>query len=299
MVARRVALLAALFAAPAAAEDVAPVHPKNIDISLSARWPASPAAVEAAEFMAEEDALLFWRFAEGMSKESSAPKHVRSGEGTDRERYDHVLTVASELLSPLGLKVLKAFLAAHVLSPRAEMWRQLAEDETRQYDVSADATAWLRSCGRAIALDAAKPDVAAITALIETVTGSAECAVPVRGARSRHHRSTHPRPRRRPRPRPRPRPPRACLLQAKAEDRAVSDNAPLSRDHVHGSPAEGAPMVVLYAPLGSAAFAAAHALLQAQSAAGVITYVFRPLWLATAADARQTLQGYGVQLAIK
>ena len=29
----------------------------------------------------------------------------------------------------------------------------------------------------------------------------------------------------------------------------MSDMAPLSRDHVHGSPAEGAPMVVLYAPL--------------------------------------------------
>ena len=42
----------------------------------------------------------------------------------------------------------------------------------------------------------------------------------------------------------------------------MSDMAPLSRDHVHGSPAEGAPMVVLYAPLGSAAFAAAHAVLE-------------------------------------
>ena len=79
----------------------------------------------------------------------------------------------------------------------------------------------------------------------------------------------------------------------------MSDMAPLSRDHVHGSPAEGAPMVVLYAPLGSAAFAAAHAVLEQQSAQGTITYVYRPLWVATAKDTRQTLQGYGVQLAIK
>ena len=79
----------------------------------------------------------------------------------------------------------------------------------------------------------------------------------------------------------------------------MSDMAPLSRDHVHGSPAEGAPMVVLYAPLGSAAFAAAHAVLGQQSAQGTITYVYRPLWVASAKDARQTLQGYGVQLAIK
>ena len=79
----------------------------------------------------------------------------------------------------------------------------------------------------------------------------------------------------------------------------MSDMAPLSRDHVHGSPAEGAPMVVLYAPLGSAAFAAAHAVLEQQSAQGTITYVYRPLWVASAKDTRQTLQGYGVQLAIK
>ena len=79
----------------------------------------------------------------------------------------------------------------------------------------------------------------------------------------------------------------------------MSDNAPLSRDHVHGSPAEGAPMVVLYAPLGSTAFAAAHSVLQQQSAQGVITYVYRPLWVAAATATRQTLQGYGVQLAIK
>ena len=104
--------------APAAAKLAA----KNIDISLSARWPASPAAVEAAEYMSEEDATLFWRFAEGMVSADAAPEHVRNGGGTDQEHFDHVLKVSAGLLSELGLRVLKSFLAAHVLSPRAEMW---------------------------------------------------------------------------------------------------------------------------------------------------------------------------------
>ena len=260
---RSIALLA-LLAVLGAADEVAEVKPKNIDISLSARWPASPAAVEAAEFVTEEDAMLFWRFAEGMTEPQAAPEHVRAGRGTDREHFDHVLGVASKLLSELGVRVLKAFLAAHVFSPRAEMWRSLAESEAEQLGVDAGASAWIRSCGRALTIDAGTPPKAAIAALVEQVTGSAECAVP-----------------------------------AKAEERAVSDNAPLAPDHVYGGGGSSAPMVVLYAPLGSAAFGAAHAVLAELSRAGVITYVYRPLWVAAAEAPRQTLQGYGVQLAIK
>ena len=165
----------------------------------SARWPASPAAVEAAEYMTEEDAGLFWRFAEGMAAPDAAPAHVLAGGGTDREHFDHVLGVASTLLSELGVRVLKAFLAAHVLSPRAEMWRQLAEDEAEQLGVDAGAPAWLRSCGKALTIEAGTPPAPAIAAIVEQVTGAAECAVP-----------------------------------AKAEERAVSDNAPLAPDHVYG-----------------------------------------------------------------
>ena len=165
-----VALLLACCAPHTAAEgEAAPVQPKNIDISLSARWPASPAAVEAAEFVAEEDNSLFWRFAEGLAKEDAATAKVRRGEGTDREQFDHVIDVASGLLSPLGLRMLKAFFAAHVLSPRAEMWRQVAEDEAQQFEVPAGTTAWLRSCGRALPVDA--QPAAAIASLIEAVTG--------------------------------------------------------------------------------------------------------------------------------
>ena len=185
-----VALILACCAPHAAADgEPAPVQPKNIDISLSARWPASPAAVEAAEFVAEEDSSLFWRFAEGLAKEDAATSKVRRGEGTDREQFDHVIDVASGLLSPLGLRMLKAFFAAHVLSPRAEMWRQVAEDEARQYEVPAGATAWLRSCGRALPIDA--QPAAAIASLIEAVTGSADCAVPVALAACPHCPHSH------------------------------------------------------------------------------------------------------------
>ena len=79
--ARCVTCLLAAFACLAQAEE-AKLKPKNIDISLSARWPASPVTVEAAEFMAEEEAALFWRFAEGLAQADAAPEHVRRGGGT-------------------------------------------------------------------------------------------------------------------------------------------------------------------------------------------------------------------------
>ena len=77
----------------------APLKPKNIAISLSARWPATPLAAEAAEFMADEG--LFYKFVEGMSTTTPAK--------TDRAQLETIETVATNLLSPLGLRTLRGF----------------------------------------------------------------------------------------------------------------------------------------------------------------------------------------------
>ena len=56
-----------------------PLKPKNIAISLSARWPATPLAAEAAEFMADEG--LFYKFVEGMSTTTPASTDPASSSG--------------------------------------------------------------------------------------------------------------------------------------------------------------------------------------------------------------------------
>ena len=94
------------------------MKPKNIDISLSAKWSVTPVAAEAAEFMAEEGSTTFWSFVVGLSNSSLVSEAVRKGGGSDREQLDAVEIVASTLLSPLGLRLLRSFLAAHVFSPR-------------------------------------------------------------------------------------------------------------------------------------------------------------------------------------
>ena len=236
-----------------------PLRRRNIDIALTARWPRTPVAAEAAEFLAEEGSSLFWSFAE---------TYAAPAEGsTDKAHLEAVEAVAGGLLSPLGLRLLRAFLAAHVFSPRVELWRQLAAaEESAPEGVPAGSTGWVRACGRVRPLGDAPGKVAA--ALAEEVL-TEQCAMP-----------------------------------ETLEERETSDLVPLAVDHIHAGGGEqgSAPLIVLSTPLGAPAFKAAHAELSKRALSGQITYAYRPLVRApeSGEGARtQTLQGYGVQLAIK
>ena len=176
------------------ASDVAHA-PKNIAISLSARWPATPLAAEAAEFMADEGA--FYKFVEGFAA-------IPTAATTDRAQLEAVEAVATNLLSPLGVRTLRAFLAAHVHSPRVEMWRQLSAAEAARLGVADPSSSWLSACDRAVPIQ--NDDAAAVEAAIGKLL--AEVAADA-----------------------------SCQVAAKPEERALSTRAPLSVDHVHPSSA--------------------------------------------------------------
>ena len=224
------------------------LKPKNIDIALSAKWPETPIAVEAAEYLAAEQAAAYWGFIEAFEPPSDA---------SDKQMLEAVESAAKGLLSPLGVSVLKVFLAAHVLSPKVEMWRQQALQEEAQHPELAGAAAWVRACGSVRPLTGAADDVAAQLAPLLSEVGGADCASP-------------------------------------------DANELLPLDHTFGGgPAAGARVVVLYAPVGSAVLKGAHKVLKARAAEDGIVYVHRPLVRAAAGARVQSLQGYGVQLAIK
>ena len=232
--------------------------PKNIDIALTARWAATPIAVEAAEFLSDEGEALFWRYVQEYSPPAES--------STDREQLAAVETAASALISPLGVKLLRAFLAAHVLSPRVEVWRQLASADEAEKSSLASAAGWVRACGKLYALSSGSAG--------KTAADAADAAV-ADGS---------------------------CGIPPSLEARELSNGeAPLSVDHRWGGASDSlAPTVILSAPVGSAAFRDAHAELVRRASDRSITYVFRPLVRAAEAGAAsQTLQGYGVQLAIK
>jgi len=119
-------MLAACLAVVVALGAEAPkTKPKNIDISLSARWAPTPLAVEAAEVVADEGGPQFWRFAESMADPALVSEAVRTGGGSERDQMQAVEEVAGRVLSPLGVRLLRVLVSAHVLSPRVEMWRQV------------------------------------------------------------------------------------------------------------------------------------------------------------------------------
>jgi len=237
---RRGHFLLALFVpcvAPTSQEEV--IKPKNIDISLTAKWPSTPIAVEAAEYLASTGSpSAFWSFIEAFKSPAGA---------SDRAQLTAVNEAAAALLSPLGLKVLNVFLAAHVFSPMAELWRQDTLAQEAKHNLS-NAAAWAQACGTVKMLSENIREV-----LVSLLDG--------------------------------------CDWSTPEEVLPV--------DHVLGSSSTGVPTVILTAPMGSPALSDAHAVLKEMASAGRILYVYRPLVKPKESTGLQSLQGYGVQLAIK
>ena len=242
-----------LLALPLSARAASTLAPKNIDVALTARWSRTPVELEAAEFLAEEGGRLFWSFAEAYRSPSVS---------SDKAELEAVEAVASGLLSPLGLKLLRSFLAAHVFSPRVQLWRQLASSEHEAHSMQ-DANGWVRACGKVRSLGSSPAETAAKLADEVVADG--------------------------------------CTMPTSLEEQETSDDVPLAVDHVYpgGGAQSSAPMVMLCAPLGSTAFGLAHEVLAKRAATGAVTYAYRPLVLEGEEARTQTLQGYGVQLAIK
>ena len=173
-----------LLALPLSARAASTLAPKNIDVALTARWSRTPVELEAAEFLAEEGGRLFWSFAEAYRSPSVS---------SDKAELEAVEAVASGLLSPLGLKLLRSFLAAHVFSPRVQLWRQLASSEHEAHSMQ-DANGWVRACGRVRSLGSSPAETAAKLADEVVADG--------------------------------------CTMPASLEEQETSDDVPLAVDHV-------------------------------------------------------------------
>ena len=98
----------------------------------------TPVDAEAAEFLADESSQLFWSFIEA---------YKPPAESTDKAQLEAVEKVAAGLLSPLGLRLLRSFLSAHVFSPRVQLWRQLASTAQEEHGLKGT-DGWVAACGK-------------------------------------------------------------------------------------------------------------------------------------------------------
>ncbi|KAL4857496.1 UDP-glucose:glycoprotein glucosyltransferase [Chlorella vulgaris] len=97
---------------------------KGARITLQTKWQGTPLVHEAAEFLAEEDALLFWRFVEDWQRGTDA----LGVSPTPQQCWAGIQAAAAAHLSPNMARLFGVSLAARQYSPQLELYRQLAEE---------------------------------------------------------------------------------------------------------------------------------------------------------------------------
>ncbi|CAI7832218.1 unnamed protein product [Closterium sp. NIES-53] len=288
--------------------------PKPISISLRAKWEGTPLLLEAGEFLAREDAALYWKFlaawphaspdANSSARPASAPPRPSDG-----DCLDTLLRVASSFLAAPLAPLLRLALAMRSLSPALLLHRQLARLSLSQAGLlgphsaqggaaEGEQAGWGAGGGDGgerwrVSENPAAPkghccwvelkgkvllgeaEVAAALASVQA-EGSAAAAAPAAEHGATVHAFDH--------------------VYPSASAAAASHHAP--------------PPAFLYASPGSACFAALLPLLSAAADQGAIRLVLRPVLpagceqhvgrcAAVGAGGRVSLGGYGVELALK
>ncbi|XP_066537014.1 UDP-glucose:glycoprotein glucosyltransferase 1 isoform X2 [Hoplias malabaricus] len=96
---------------------------KAVTTTLTTKWPSTPLLLEASEFLAEENQDKFWDFVE--ANQDIQNEH----DGTDLSYYELILKRASQLLSPVQLKLLKFSLSLRSYSSTVHSFQQIAVNE--------------------------------------------------------------------------------------------------------------------------------------------------------------------------
>ncbi|XP_062521392.1 UDP-glucose:glycoprotein glucosyltransferase 1-like [Corticium candelabrum] len=108
---------------------IAAIHAsqKPITTVLDAKWPSTPLLLEASEFFASDGNDMFWAFVEAV--------HTRH-HLNDRDQYNLSIAFASERLSQLKQDLLAFSLSLRLNSPKIEMFRQVAEEKSKDANIN-------------------------------------------------------------------------------------------------------------------------------------------------------------------
>eukprot|EP00873_Tetraselmis_striata_P021635 jgi/Tetstr1/441899/TSEL_030108.t1 len=102
---------------------------RGVYASLRAKWESTSVALEAAEFLADEDMSLFWTYVDALS--------AGGGFNSSGTCWSRILRSASQGLNQEQAKMLKAFVAIRHYSAKLEMYRSIAT-------VPEDACCWVQ-----------------------------------------------------------------------------------------------------------------------------------------------------------
>ncbi|KAI4464405.1 udp-glucose glycoprotein:glucosyltransferase [Holotrichia oblita] len=97
---------------------------KTVTTLLEAKWEVTPVVLEVAEYLADENIDYYWSFIDSVCNLNPPLVQLES----DKEKYDTVMKLASELITPSQLSVLKLGVSLHIYSPKIEMFSQIAKE---------------------------------------------------------------------------------------------------------------------------------------------------------------------------
>ncbi|CAK9802630.1 UDP-glucose:glycoprotein glucosyltransferase [Anthophora quadrimaculata] len=95
---------------------------KYVTTLIDAKWKETPLALEAAEYLNDENPSYFWKFID-----SFANHDIRNA--TEEDNYNAVIAFTKKYLSPSEIALLKLGLSLRIYSARVEMFTQMAENK--------------------------------------------------------------------------------------------------------------------------------------------------------------------------
>uniref|UniRef100_A0A1B0DJK7 Uncharacterized protein n=1 Tax=Phlebotomus papatasi TaxID=29031 RepID=A0A1B0DJK7_PHLPP len=116
----------------AAAGKVAASTSHPITTFINAKWNITPYALEVSEYLADENANLFWDFVDAVNE-----LDMEVAQADDSKSYKQTIKVAEKLLSAPQVSLLKLSLSLHSLSPRVEAHQQIAQEVLEESDCKA------------------------------------------------------------------------------------------------------------------------------------------------------------------
>ncbi|XP_076453817.1 UDP-glucose:glycoprotein glucosyltransferase 1-like isoform X2 [Babylonia areolata] len=104
---------------------------KPVTVRLDAKWHSTPLLCEVSEYLAQESNDFFWSFVRDLSRSQNLDHE------TDKSIYSLGLSLASKLVSPLQLNLLKLTLSLRAFSPAVQTHQQIAQEIPKSKECTA------------------------------------------------------------------------------------------------------------------------------------------------------------------
>ncbi|XP_024024438.1 UDP-glucose:glycoprotein glucosyltransferase isoform X2 [Morus notabilis] len=267
-------------------------RPKNVQISVQAKWSGTPLLLEAGELLSNEWKDFFWDFIEVWLHSENDDADSYSAKDCLKKILRHGRSLLSEPLA----SIFEFTLTLRSASPRLVLYRQLAEESLSSFPLTDETTQ--NSLGEGISetneqLQTKKSDPLSVGVNPKSPNGKC-CWVDNGGTLFFDVADLR------------------SWLQSSSDPAVDSFQQPelFEFDHIHVHSSAGSPVAILYGALGTDCFREFHFTLVEAAKEGKVRYAVRPV-LPSGCEAKighcggvgtrnsLNLGGYGVELALK